>query len=109
MRTHPVLPLLLLAALSLVACDRKPAYGPVPTVETIRAEPVPVSAAGSDPSVPAAESVLTPVASPAAAGSAAGRSNSPMTAAQESSAMPLPGQANGHSAPLVPVKAASSP
>jgi predicted membrane-bound mannosyltransferase len=109
MHTHPVLPLLLLAALSMVACDRKPASMPVPTVETILAEPVPVSAAASDPSVPAAESVVTPVTSPAAAGSAAGRSNSPMTAAQESSAMPLPGQANGHSAPLAPAKPASAP
>ena len=39
----------------------------------------------------------------------AGRTNRAMTGAQESNAMPLPGQNNGHSAPLTPPKRASGP
>jgi hypothetical protein len=39
----------------------------------------------------------------------AGRTNGTMTRAEESSAMPMPGQNNDHSAPIGPAKRASSP
>jgi hypothetical protein len=38
-----------------------------------------------------------------------GRSNDTISAAQESTAMPMPGQNNDHSAPLGPAKRATSP
>jgi hypothetical protein len=43
------------------------------------------------------------------ADSKAGRSNAGLSAAQESGAMPMPGQNNDHSAPLPAPKGASSP
>ena len=62
----------------------------------------------ADPSVPAAASVLAP-ATPASPDPTAGRSNGRMSAAQESGAMPMPGQNNDHSAPLRPAPPASTP
>jgi hypothetical protein len=38
-----------------------------------------------------------------------GRSNNTMSATQESTAMPMPGQNNDHSAPLGPARRASAP
>lgn len=66
------------------------------------------SADAPDTSVPAAASVFG--ATSAASASAAGaRLNQSMSRAQESAAMPMPGQNNDHSAPLGPPKPASSP
>jgi hypothetical protein len=65
-------------------------------------------AQGSNPntSVPPSAAIIAP---PPATKTdpAAGRSNSTMSQAQESTAMPMPGQNNDHSAPLTPDKRAS--
>lgn len=111
---------LCMAAATLVACG-KPAPGtptpsptPYPTppsMSTVAADKTasaPTGGAAKDASLPAAETVLTP-ATATKVDPAAGRSNKAMTNAQESSAMPLPGQNNDHSAPLPPAKRASSP
>ncbi len=107
-RTPWVLVALGLITVSLGACD-KPA--PVPPTPTVSAVPVGSGAAPGnavDTSVPPADSVVTPAAA-AHPNAAAGRTNSSMTGAQESNAMPLPGQNNDHSAPLAPAKRASAP
>jgi len=93
----------------LGACDKTPTNLPTPMVN----KPVPTESgamAGSvaDPSVPPAASVLPP-ATATKADPTLGRSNSTMSAAQESTAMPMPGQNNDHSAPLGPAQRASSP
>ncbi len=97
------------AALLLSACDKTPATPPKPTVS----QPGPtlsgaMAAPAVDPSLPSAESALTP-ANAARADSALGRSNNTMSATQESTAMPMPGQNNDHSAPLGPARRASAP
>lgn len=66
------------------------------------------AASSADASLPAAASVITP-ATASKADPAAGRTNSVMSRDQETSAMPLPGQNNDHSAPLTPAKRASAP
>jgi hypothetical protein len=58
--------------------------------------------------VPPADSVVGPVTEAPKADAAPGRSNSTMTRAQESSAMPMAGQNNDHSAPLTSEKRASA-
>jgi hypothetical protein len=62
----------------------------------------------ADPSVPVAASVSSP-ATATEADPAPARSNKAMSAAQEFTAMPMPGQYNDHSATLEPAKRASSP
>ncbi len=57
-------------------------------------------------SVPAAETAVAPSAIKPADTASAGRTNTEMSRAQESSAMPMPGQVNDHSAPLVTDKSA---
>lgn len=84
--------------LVLGGCDRNAADPPMPRAETF---PVAPSTPG-DTSVPQASSVAQPVeAAPAAPkdGPPATQSNAPLTDKQESTAMPLGGQANDHSAP----------
>ena len=90
--------------LALSACDRNEADPPMPRAETF---PVAPSKPG-DTSVPSASSVMAPaeVAPPKDAPPAT-RSDKPLTTAQESTAMPLGGQANDHSAPKA-VEAASA-
>lgn len=61
-----------------------------------------------DNSVPPAASVVAP-ATQARPDPTAGRSNGAMSPAQESGAMPMPGQNNDHSAPLRPAAPASRP
>lgn len=93
-------------ALALCACSKAPTD---PATATTRPDPAgsaPATAGGGDTSVPDASTVLTP-ADPARPASAAGRTNGAMTRAQESSAMPMPGQNNDHSAPLPPSRRAS--
>lgn len=102
-----------LAVLALMACSKA---GPeVPAPVTMPLPPAPVtaevavpSAAAASTSVPAAASVFTPPAE-TKPDPAAGRSNKAMSRAEESTAMPLPGQNNDHSAPLPPAKRASGP
>lgn len=109
MNTH--LPLIALCAtvLALGACDKKPATPPMPTVSQASPTESPATPGSvADPSVPPAASVLS-TANAAKADPGQGRSNKPMSTAQESSAMPMPGQNNDHSAPLAPAARASAP
>lgn len=84
--------------LALSACDRNAADPPMPRVEAF---PVAPSKPG-DTSVPSAGSVIAP-AEPAPPVPKdippATQSNASLTDKQESTAMPLGGQANDHSAP----------
>ena len=108
---HPTSTVMALCScvLWLGACDKTPPMPPAPVVST----PAPTESgvttgSAGNTSVPAAEAVLLP-ANAAQTASAAGRSNSGLTNAQESTAMPMPGQVNDHSAPVVPGKGASAP
>lgn len=83
----------LAALLALAACE--PQRLNTPTVAAPAAEPVKGSA--PDPSLPAAGSVVSPPTSPTAQDTGKGRADVRMTREQESSAMPMPGQANDHS------------
>ncbi len=107
MRTPLMLSALCLSCLLLLsACDKKPS---VPLVEPAQVQAGTTPSAPAGMSVPAADSVLTPGTETPKPNAAAGRSNDEMTPAQESSAMPMVGQNNDHSAPLAPAKPASTP
>jgi hypothetical protein len=103
-----------MAALSLGACTDSPSVPaslpasipPVSTTATPVVDNAAVATSSTDQSVPAAETVLTP-AKDIKLDPAAGRVNTTMTKTQESTAMPLPGQANDHSAPLPASKPAT--
>ncbi len=97
---------LLVLTLLLGACDKAPSNPPSPMTAPAQADSAPATDGGRDPSVPDASSVLTPAPAPKA-DAAAGRTNRTMTPAQESGAMPLPGQNNDHSAPQAPARRAS--
>ena len=94
------------AATFLAGCDGTPAK-PAPAMQEA-AQPVSPQAPSTDASVPPAASVITPGAVPKPEAPGA-RTNRSMTRAEESSAMPMPGQNNDHSAPLAPAKGASTP
>lgn len=108
-RGRPVLLLCSLSVLLLGACDRRDATATAPPVVPASAEASPTSSSAPDTSVPAADSVLTPAPGASQPDAAAARSNRGMTAAQESSAMPMAGQNNDHSAPVATGKRASGP
>jgi len=97
-----------LLALSLVACSRAPLDTAAPAITPVQPESGSATADGANTSVPPAASVLAPAAQ-TRPDPAAGRTNGTMSRAQESSAMPMAGQNNDHSAPLTPSKTASSP
>ncbi len=97
-----------LAALALTACDKKPADPPVPQVTDAPAQATSTAGIASDPSVPDAAAVF-PASAASQPAVTAGRENKSISDSQESTAMPLPGQNNDHSAPLIPAKPASSP
>lgn len=104
-RTPLALTVLCTAVLLLGGCEKTPSNPVAPKVQAasgVPAEP----AAGT--SVPSADSVLSgaPVTK---TDPALGRSNSAMSAAQESAAMPMPGQNNDHSAALGQARRASAP
>ena len=94
--------------LGLSACDKTQPIPPTPTVNKPLVNESVATAGSVDPSLPPIQSVLSPAAA-TKADPTAGRSNTTMSAAQESTAMPMPGQNNDHSAPLGPAKRASSP
>jgi hypothetical protein len=96
-------------ALWLGACNKTPTAPPTLMVHQ-SGQPDSGALAGTvaNTTVPSAESVLLP-ANAARPDPALGRSNNAMSAAQESTAMPMPGQNNDHSAPLVPASPASAP
>ena len=99
---------LIAASLALGACSKTPTEPPTPVMQPVQEAPASRAPDATDPSVPAAASVVAPAvqAKPAPDG---GRTNSSMSSAQESSRMPMPGQNNDHSAPLGPAKPASGP
>ena len=82
---------------------------PRPQVEAVVIETGATPLPAANPSVPAAASVLSPANETPKADATAGRANTTMTRNQESSAMPMVGQNNDHSAPAAPAKRASSP
>lgn len=108
-RSRHLLLLCSLGVLLLAACDRRDADTTAPPVMPARVEMGMTPASAPDTSVPAADSVMSPAPGASQPGAAATRSNSGMTAAQESSAMPMAGQNNDHSAPVATGKRASSP
>ncbi len=81
--------------LGLAACDKRVAEPPAPSTQAT----TPVVSASPDPSVPAATAVVTAPGTPTAQDTAGGRTTGTLTQAQESSAMPMPGQVNNHSTP----------
>ena len=88
------------SALWLGACDNRTTTAPTPKLRDLpMAEPAPKAGAVVSLPVPAAESVFLP-ANAKKVDPPQGRTNSAMSAAQESSAMPMPGQNNDHSAPV---------
>jgi hypothetical protein len=99
---------LVLIALVMSACSKAPAAPPAPVTTAPQIESSPARGGVSDTSVPDAASVLAPSGGPKS-DPAAGRTNDAMTRAQESGAMPMPGQNNDHSAPVNPARRASSP
>jgi len=107
MRSSIDIGMLCLSALLLGGCNKAPSDPPVPTVTPARVETGPAAGSVANTSVPPADSVITP-ANENKVDPAAGRSNRSMSRSQESSAMPMPGQNNDHSAPLS-AKGASSP
>jgi len=110
MRTQLTLAAPCFSVLLLSSCDEG---RPGPTVP--RVEPMKVESAATQQSpaanntVPPADSVVAPATEAPKANAAPGRSNSTMTPAQESSAMPMAGQNNDHSAPLTSERRASAP
>lgn len=109
MNTPFALVVLCACVLSLGACDKTPTSPPTPMVD----KPVPTESdaragAVASPSAPSAEWVLAP-ADATKVDPKPGRSNDTISAAQESTAMPMPGQNNDHSALLGPAKRATSP
>jgi hypothetical protein len=99
MCTRQSLVALCLTSLVLCGCGKAPADAK-PSIETpVGANTGSSSGSLADTSVPTAASVVVP-ATQARPDPTAGRSNGKMSPAQESSAMPMPGQNNDHSAPL---------
>lgn len=99
---------MLLAVLGLAACGKRDApVAPAAPVSTVTVPPGPT--VSSDPSLPAAGSVVAPPTTATAQDAPSGRANGKMTREQESSAMPMPGQVNNHSSTaLDPVKRGAS-
>ena len=97
------------AALLATACGKGPpsVAAPGSAVES-QADAARVPSPVADPSVPAASAVLQAPAGATRTAAPGVRSNDAMSAAQESSAMPMAGHANDHSAPQAPAKPASA-
>ena len=108
MHTPVVVIALCTGMLALSACDKTPVSPPAPKVEAAQTGSAAAAGSVANTSVPTADSVF-PAANAAKVDPNLGRSNSPLSAAQESAAMPMPGQNNDHSAPLGPAKRASAP
>lgn len=83
---------LALALLGLAACDKRNADPPLPSASSQLVLP-----SVADPSVPPAASVLMPAAAPTAQDAASGHATRAMSMAEQSNAMPMPGQVNNHS------------
>lgn len=100
---------LAVAMLLLAACDK-----PVPMPTAPQADLAKTNATNNpsplpDTSVPSADSVLAPAATAMKKEAPGTRANATLTRAEQSSTMPVAGQANDHSAPLPAGKGASAP
>ena len=95
--------------LLLGGCTERPGTPPVPVVQAAQPASSASVGAGSDASVPTAASVMAPAAQASVPDTLAGRATKAMSRAEESTAMPMPGQNNDHSAPLPPARRAGSP
>lgn len=84
----------LLSLLALAACDTRVLPDPaMPRTETAQ----PVNSPASDPSLPSAAIVQSLPAAKTASDDSGSRTRGAMTPAQQSNAMPMPGQVNNHS------------
>ena len=83
-------------ALLCSACDQRPVDKPPPRSQIGTVTPSATQAATSDTSVPPAESVLSAASGAAKPAVDATRSNAKLTRAEESTVMPMAGQANDH-------------
>ena len=105
-------PLWVTTALLLVACDKlppRPQPQPRPITSQGQTSPLAPAVTLPDTSVPSAAAVLATPAAPAKTELPGARTNAPLTAAQESNAMPMAGQANDHSAPQASAPSAGVP
>ena len=109
MSTAKIYGLLAGAVLALTACDKGRPDPPLPQVAAGPSRIASGTGGGTDASVPSAESVLAPPARAASKAEPGTRSNTTLTRAEESNAMPVAGQANAHSAPLAAAARASAP
>jgi hypothetical protein len=109
MSTPRILVALAATVTLLVACDTHRSDPYQPQVGADKGVVAVWPTTGPDTSVPSADSVFAPLAEAAKIDSPGGRTNASLTDAQETRAMPMPGQANDHSAPLAPAKPASAP
>ena len=99
-------------ALLVSACSKRDPENNTPATPATPAQfpaTAPANARSTDASVPPADSVAMPAGNAPRADATAGRAHTAMTRREESSAMPMPGQNNDHSAPLAPAKRASGP
>lgn len=107
MRTRVTLFVATCAALLVSARDKRPSNVPVPVMEQATVSTGSAAPPAGNTSVPSADTVVGPGADVPKGAATAGRTNSAMTRAEESAAMPMAGQNNDHSAPAAPAKRAS--
>ena len=101
---------LALAMLCCAGCDKTRPDSPAPLAGAGAPAVAVITSSRPDPSVPSADSVAAPPATATAKDMAGAGPNGVMTRAQESSAMPMPGQVNNHSSTaLDSAKSASAP
>lgn len=104
MFNRPICSALALSMLFLLGCDKASMAPPAPQADADKTPAVVLTPPIANTSVPAADSVLTP-ATTATAKDESARPNGALTKAQESSAMPMPGQVNNHSTTSLDPKA----
>lgn len=102
---HTMIGGMLVAAVVLSGCDRRPSNPDLPKTETTSAVP---AAPVADTSLPSATAALNSPDGKTQAPPTAAMDTTPMSKATESSAMPVGGQANDHSAPKASDQAASA-
>ncbi len=86
----------LISALALTACERRPANPGLPKAAEAATTPAPPVA---DKSLPSATAALNAPDGTSQKTTTGTQTVAPMSKSTESAAMPLPGQANDHSAP----------
>ena len=108
MRTPMIVAVCGLSALLLGACERDRVTPPITRVEPARVD-TSMQNAGTNTTVPSAETVFSPAAETPKPAVTAVRENKAMTRVEEATAMPMAGQANDHSAPVGAARRASGP